>query len=86
MRKVLAVLILSGCVPAPDTPGVVTQMNGASVTIRGAADMSLANAGNGFKPTPAMIEQARAICPGATFVSGVGTPDDNFTADYLFKC
>lgn len=86
MRKVLIALVLAGCVPAQDAPGLVTAVNEKSVTIRGAADFSLANAGKGFRPTPAMQAQAEDVCPGAKFVSGIGTPDNNFTADYLFIC
>lgn len=83
---ILALSALSACVPTADTPGTVTGMNSESVTIRGAADFSLTNAGKGFTPTPAMVAQAQEICPGARFVSGIGTPDTNFTADFLFAC
>lgn len=86
LSAILACFAPVGCVPSPDTPGAVTSINSKSVTIRGAADFSLGNAGNGFKPTPAMIAQAQGICPGARFVSGIGTPDNNFTADFLFVC
>ena len=86
MRFIIAALALAACVPAQDTPGTVTAINDKSVTIRGVADFSLANAGNGFKPTAAMVAQANDICKGARFVSGVGTPDGNYTADFLFVC
>lgn len=86
MKKLAFLLLLPACVPMQTTPGQVTQFNGASVTIRGAGDFSLSNAGKGFKPTAEMVNQARQVCPGATFVSGIGTPDNSFTVDYLFRC
>ena len=87
MRLALAaVLALSACVPAPDAPGAVTAYNGQTVTIRSGGDFSLANAGQGFKPTPAVIAQAREVCPGATFASGIGIEGDAWLVDYLFLC
>lgn len=82
----LALPILTACVPAPDAPGAVTAYNGQTVTIRSGGDFSLANAGKGFKPTPAVIAQAEAVCPGAKFASGVGVDGPAWLVDYLFIC
>lgn len=82
----LALPILAACVPAPDAPGAVTAYNGQSVTIRSGGDFSLANAGKGFKPTPAVVAQAEAVCPGAKFASGVGVEGPAWLVDYLFIC
>lgn len=87
MRLALAaVTALSACVPAPDTPGAVTAYNGNTVTIRGAGDYSLANAGKGFKPTPAVVAQAQEVCPGARLTSGTPVSTDSWLIDYLFIC
>jgi len=85
-RIAVAALMLSACVPTQNTPGQITAFNGASVTIRGAGDFSLANAGSGFRPTAAMQTQAEATCPGARFVSGVGIEGPAMLVDYLFIC
>lgn len=82
----LPVIALAGCVPAPDSQGTVTEYNGASVTIRGQGDFSLANAGKGFTPTPGVIAQAKTICPGAHFVSWSPNKSSEFLIDYLFIC
>lgn len=77
---------LIACAPSPEQRGTVTQINSASVTIRGVGDYSLGNIGNQWQPTPAMVEQAREICPNATFVGGTADPDRDFMVDYLFRC
>lgn len=85
-------VLLSGCVsPGADTPGAVVQINDKSVTVRGQGDYSLANAGKGWKPTPAITAQASEICQGAKFVSGTPSeatdPVFGFSLiDYLFVC
>lgn len=86
LRFALICLPLAACVPAPDAPGSVTAFNGETVTIRSGGDFSLANAGKGFKPTPAVIAQAQEVCPGATFASGTGVEGDAWLVDYLFIC
>lgn len=82
----LAVVALAGCVQSPDAPGAVTAFNGNTVTIRSGGDFSLANAGKGFKPTPAVQAQAEATCPGAKFASGTGVEGPAWLVDYLFIC
>jgi hypothetical protein len=86
LRLALLCLPLAACVPAPDAPGAVTAFNGSSVTIRSGGDFSLANAGKGFKPTPAVVAQAQEVCPGAKFASGTGIEGDAWLVDYLFIC
>jgi hypothetical protein len=87
MRPILlAAFALAACVPAPDATGAVTAFNGSSVTIRAGGDYSLANAGKGFKPTPAVVAQAQGVCPGAKFASGVPVSEDSWLIDYLFIC
>lgn len=82
----LALPILAACVPAPDAPGAVTAYNGSTVTIRSGGNFSLANAGKGFTPTPAVVAQAQEVCPGAKFMSGTGVEGDAWLVDYLFIC
>lgn len=82
----VSVIALAACVPAPDAPGAVTAYNGQTVTIRSGGDFSLANAGKGFKPTPAVVAQAQEVCPGARFASGLGIEGDAWLVDYLFIC
>ena len=87
MRLALvATLALAACVQAPTDRGAVTAFNGQTVTIRSGGDFSLANAGKGFKPTPAVVKQAQEVCPGAKFASGVGVEGDAWLVDYLFIC
>lgn len=87
MKRLLFVLFaLPACVPTAETPGQVAAFNGSSVTIRGAGDYSPGNIGKGFKPTPAMQAQAEAVCPGATFVSGIPEQGDSWAINYLFTC
>jgi hypothetical protein len=87
MRLVLIALpLLAACVPPPDSPGEVTAFNGNTVTIRSGGDFSLAGAGKGFKPTPAVVAQAQEVCPGAKFTSGIGVESDAWLVDYLFIC
>lgn len=81
-----AVVALAGCVQASTDTGAVTAFNGSTVTIRSGGDFSLANAGKGFKPTPAVVAQAKAVCPGAEFVSGTGVEGGAWLVDYLFIC
>lgn len=82
----LAVAALAGCVQNQIDTGAVTAFNGQTVTIRSGGDFSLANAGKGFKPTPAVVAQAKAVCPGAEFVSGTGVDGPAWLVDYLFIC
>lgn len=86
MKKIALVLILAACVPAADQPGQVVAANGKTVTIRGAGDYSLANAGKGWKPTAAMMKQAQEVCPGAKFASGVPESTESWAINYLFIC
>lgn len=82
----LALPLLAACVQAPTDQGAVTAYNGNTVTIRSGGDFSLANAGKGFKPTPAVVAQAKGVCPGAEFVSGTGVEGPAWLVDYLFIC
>ena len=86
MKRFALAIALAGCVPTADQPGQIVAANGKTVTIRGAGDYSLANAGSGFKPTAAMIAQANEVCPGARFASGVPESPDTWAIDYLFIC
>ena len=77
----LAVVTVAGCEVPEDTPGAVTQYNGSSVTIRGVfSDNKIA------RPTKAMVDQAKGVCPGAKYLSATPTPDSLYTFDYLFSC
>lgn len=86
MKKLALVLFAAACVPTTDTPGQIVAANGKTVTIRGAGDYSLGNAGKGWKPTAAMVAQANEICPGAKFASGVPESPDSWAINYLFIC
>lgn len=84
----IASVLLSGCVPAPETRGQVVELTDRTVKIRGPFDMSLGSsfAGKGATPTPGIIAQAQEICPGATFLSALGDTGSPDTFDYLFQC
>jgi len=87
MKKLAPLLfVLSACVPVTDQPGQVVAANGKTVTIRGAGDYSLANAGKGWKPSAAVVAQAQEVCPGAKFASGVPESPDSWAINYLFIC
>lgn len=79
-----ALLGLSACMSTipEDGRGSVYQFNSETVTIRGGFDASRGAA----KPTPQMIEQAREVCPNATYLSANPTPSDTYTFLYLFRC
>ena len=85
--------ILVACAPAPDVEGTVTQINSRSVTIQGQVDASPGAIGQKPTPTPAMVSQAKELCPKAKFVSAsyVDKPDGldlvpMLFADFLFVC
>lgn len=87
LRYLVPVLFpLAACAAPADQPGQIIAFNGASVTIRGGGDFSLANAGNGFTPGQAIVAQAADVCPRAKFVSGVGVDGPAWLVDYLFIC
>ncbi|MEQ3625975.1 MAG: hypothetical protein ABNH26_08710 [Celeribacter sp.] len=81
----VTIATLAGCTVPEDTPGSVYEVTQHTVTIRGAYDMSL---GGKAHPTAAMIQQAKDICPGATYLSA--TPSNlheyDYTFRYLFRC
>lgn len=77
-------LAISACTVSPDTEGAVYQFNGETVTIRGAYTMD--GTSKPATPTPAMVAQAKEICPGATYLSATPSPTDNYTFLYLFRC
>lgn len=81
---VLSCVALASCAPSQDTKGTVHQYNGETVTIRGVYDMSPVP--GVAEPTDAMREQARQVCPEATYLSATPSPTDNYTFLYLFKC
>lgn len=74
-----AMLALAACV-SPDKQGGVYAVTDHTVTIRGAFSLD----GSTAKPTPAMVAQAQAICPGAQYLSA--SPHDDWTFLYLFRC
>lgn len=78
----IAAVTLSACQVSETQQGSVQQFNGETVTIRGAYSMD----GSTARPTSAMIEQARAICPGAEYLSANPSPSDTYTFLYLFRC
>ncbi|ARC87143.1 hypothetical protein [Rhodovulum sp. MB263] len=83
MRTLSAITMLTvlvGCVVSPDKEGGVYEITDHTVTIRGAYSLD----GTAAKPTPAMVEQAKGICPKATYLSA--TPFDEWTMLYLFRC
>lgn len=78
-------LALAACVSVPDTqPGQVHSFNGDSVVIRGGIPAGFAATA---APNSAMIAQAQAICPGATYAGASGVPNElDVLFDYLFIC
>lgn len=87
MKKLAPLLfVLSACVPVTDQPGQVVAANGKIVTIRGAGDYSLSNAGKGWKPSAAVVAQAQEVCAGAKFASGVPESAESWAINYLFIC
>lgn len=74
-----AALALSACI-SDNQAGGVFAVTDHTVTIRGAYSLNLSTA----KPTPTMVAQARAICPGAQYLSA--SPHDEWTFLYLFRC
>jgi hypothetical protein len=81
---IMAAISLSGCVVPETQEGSVYQFNGETVTIRGVYDMTLS--GKPAAPTAAMVAQAKAVCPGATYLSANPSPSDDYTFLYLFRC
>lgn len=83
----LSVAIIAACTPTQDTRGELYEVTDNMVTIRGAFDMSLANAGPAA-PTAAMIAQAQAVCPGAQYMTAVPSNlhDYDYTFLYRFRC
>jgi hypothetical protein len=79
---VLGLASLAACTVPETMRGSVYQFNGDSVTIRGAFSQD----GTPARPTAAMVEQAREVCPNATYLSANPTPDDVYTFLYLFRC
>jgi hypothetical protein len=72
----------TACTVPETMEGSVYQFNGETVTIRGAfSDLQ-----GPARPTAAMVDQARDVCPGATYLSANPTPGDVNTFLYLFRC
>lgn len=86
MRRIaiLAAIALGGCVVPETQEGSVYQFNGETVTIRGVYTMDLG--ATPAHPTAAMVAQAKAVCPGATYLSATPSPTDYDTFLYLFRC
>lgn len=84
---VIATATVAACTPTQDTQGQVYEVTETMVTIRGAFDMNIANAGPAA-PTEAMIAQARDICPGAQYMTAVPSNlhDYDMTFLYRFRC
>lgn len=79
-----ALLVLAACsTVTPETQGQVTAFNGDTVTVRGGFTVG---DGKPAEPTPAMIAQAKEVCPGATYLSATPDPDSFDFFLYLFKC
>ena len=80
--------LLAACtasIPVPeDTPGVVHQFDGNTVTIRGAFEPDRL-ATETAKPTQKMIEQAQEVCPNARFVGAAPSEVTAFYASFLFQ-
>jgi len=76
-----ALVALTACASVPDSePGQILDYNGEVVTIRGPfpTDGSVATA------TPAMIENARTVCPNARYLTAA--PYDDWSFVYKFAC
>lgn len=83
--RYLAVVALSfstACSIPNDMEGSVYEITDETVTIRGAFQPGTTEA----RPTPAMIAQARDVCPGAEYLSANPSPTDEWTFLYLFRC
>lgn len=79
---IIAATLLSACTVADDQRGAVYEITDKTVTIRGAFSAN----GQPAKPTPAMVAQAKEVCPGATYLSANPSPTDQYTFLYLFRC
>lgn len=77
------IALLAACNIPETKEGSVVNYNGETVTIRGAYSL---NTPGPAKPTLAMIEQAKAICPNARYLSANPNSGDNYTFLYLFAC
>lgn len=77
-----ATALVSACTVAESQQGSVYEITDKTVTIRGAFSLN----GQTAKPSAAMVAQAKAICPGATYVSANPSPTDTYTFLYLFRC
>lgn len=87
MHPVLTIAIaalVAGCALSQDTEGQIVELTDRTVKIRGAYDMSVP--GKPATPTAAMISQARAVCPGAKYLTALPDTGNNYTFDYLFQC
>lgn len=86
---VCGMALLPACVgPTSDMRGDVVAVNDRTVTVRGLAGVSMLNP-EMPTPTPAMIAQAKEICPNAEFLSSQFVDEDvplEIQADYLFLC
>lgn len=86
---IIGTSLLAACVGStPDMRGDVVAVTERTVTIRGLADVSLANPSMPT-PTPAMTAQAEEICPNARFLSSTFVDEDvplEIHAEYLFLC
>ncbi len=88
MKKLLAILLVSACAVPEDRQGTIYEISEYTVTIRGSAGMLTGPA----RPTQAMQEQAREICPGAEYLSanplstdyGAGITIVSWL--YMFRC
>lgn len=84
----LAAAALAACTPTQDTRGELYEVTDNMVTIRGAFDMSLGNAGTPAAPTAAMVAQAREVCPDAQYMTAVPSNlhEYDYTFLYRFRC
>ena len=83
--------LLAACTNLSDeTKGRVYRVTGDTVTIIGPFSMNSMDAFYtpyvNAKPTPAMVAQAREVCPGATFDSASPSTVDFDYLLYLFRC
>ena len=77
----LPVLLAAACAPVDaNDAGQILDYNGNTVTIRGPfpTDGSFATA------TPAMLENARTVCPNARYLTAA--PYDDWSFVYKFAC
>ena len=80
----LALPLLAACAVPPETRGELYEVTDNMVTIRGAINTNILVAGEAA-PTPAMIAQAREVCPNAQYMSAAPSDLHQYDMDFLFK-